>query len=67
MTTIVQSILAIFMAIGEWLGTAFSALQGIFWTSETGLTFIGTLSVLGLAFAVILLLFNMLRSFLKFR
>lgn len=67
MTTIVQAILAIFLAIAEWLGTAFTTLQAIFWTSGIGLTFIGTLSVMGLAFAVIFLIFGMLRSFLKFR
>lgn len=63
---LVQNILFAFSSIGIWLGSAFNTLQSVFWV-DGSLTLIGTLSVLGLAFAVIFLLFNMLRSFLKFR
>lgn len=52
MTTVVEAILAVFMAIGEWIPTAITALTPMFYVAETGLTFMGTLCICGLAFSV---------------
>lgn len=66
-STVVSAVLAVFSAILEWFVTAINTAVGIFWVAETGLTFIGTLAVLGLGIAVILMLFAMIRSYLKNR
>lgn len=65
-TDSVDGILTIFASVGAWLGSSFNTLQSVFWT-DGSLTVVGTLSVMALSFAVILLIFNMLRSFIKFR
>lgn len=52
MNTILSSILAVFLSVGEWIGDAVTALTPMFWAAETGLTFLGTLAVAGLAFSV---------------
>lgn len=66
-STVLSAVLAVFSAILEWFVTAINTAVGIFWVAETGLTFIGTLAVLGLGIAVILMLFAMIRSYLKNR
>lgn len=67
MTTVVEAILAVFMAIGEWIPTAITALTPMFYVAETGLTFMGTLCICGLAFSVIFLLIGLIQRFLNFR
>lgn len=66
-STVLSAVLAVFSAILEWFVTAINTAVGIFWAAETGLTFIGTLALLGLGIAVILMLFAMIRSYLKNR
>ncbi len=68
---ILEAILAVFTAVGEWITTMIPALEPIFWTAGTSggagsLTFMGVLSVCGLAFSVVLLIFNIISSFLRF-
>lgn len=53
MTTVITAITAVFTAIGQWLVTAITAMEAVFW-AEGALTFVGTLAVVGLAIAVIL-------------
>lgn len=66
-STVISSVLAVFAAVLEWFVTAINTAVGIFWSVESGLTFIGTLSVIGLAIAVVLMLLAMIRSYLKNR
>lgn len=66
MTTVITAITAVFTAIGEWLVTAITAMEVVFW-AEGALTFIGTLAVVGLAIAVILMVLAMIRSYLQLR
>lgn len=66
MTSVITAILAVFTAIGEWIGTAVTTIQPIFYTAENGLTLVGTLSVCGLAFSIVFLLINLIRGFLRF-
>ncbi len=67
MTDVISSIFAVFTAIIEWFVTAMSSVSAIFYNSESGLTFVGTVSVIGFSIAVVLLVIAMIRSLLKGR
>lgn len=64
---VLEAVLDVFTGIGEWLSGAVTQLQPMFWVAETGLTFLGTLAVAGLAFAVIFLIIGLIQNFLHFR
>ena len=65
--TLLESIFDIFLSIGEWISGATSALVSMLWDSTNStLTFLGTLSVAGLAISVSLLLISFLEKFLHF-
>lgn len=64
--TIITAVTAVFTAIGEWIVSAITMLQPIFWTNE-GLTFMGVLAVCGLAFSVVFLIIGIIQRFLHFR
>lgn len=66
-TNILTAILAVFMQIANWIGSAITALIPIFWSSSDGLTFIGVLSVSALAISVIFLMIGLIQKFLHFR
>lgn len=53
--SVLEAILAVFMAVGEWIATAITSLLPIFYTAEGGLTILGVLGVAGLAFSVVFL------------
>lgn len=65
MTSVVESILAVFSAFVEWFGTTLADVSAIFYVPETGLTFIGTITVIGVAIAVTLMVIAMIRSLLR--
>lgn len=67
MTDVLTAVLAVFMAVAEWIGTAFTALIPIFWVSGTGLTFLGVLAVAALAFSITFLIIGIIQRFLHFR
>ena len=64
---IVESIVGVFTKLIEWFSTALVSVGEIFYNADTGLTFIGTLSVIGVGIAVVLMVISMLQSFLHFR
>lgn len=66
MTSVLTAILAVFTAIGEWIGTAVTALMPMFY-AEGALTFLGVLAVAGLGFSVIFLLIGLIQRFLHFQ
>lgn len=66
MPAVITAVTSVFTEIGEWLVTAITAMEAVFW-AEGALTFIGTLSVVGLAIAVILMVLAMIRSYLQLR
>ena len=66
-STIIEVILAVFTAIGDWIAGSFTQLIPIFYTADAGLTFMGSLAVCGLAFSVIFLLIGIIQRFLHFR
>ena len=65
-TNVLSSILEVFGAVGEWIVTAIQNLIPMFYTAESGLTFIGVLAVAGLAFSVVFLLLGIIQRFMHF-
>lgn len=63
---VLEAILAVFSAVGAWIGTAVQSLIPMFYVAETGLTFLGVLAVAGLAFSVIFLIIGIIQRFLHF-
>lgn len=70
---ILTSVLSVFTAMGEWIGTAFTDyVIPIFYTAGSGstagsLTLMGVLAVAGLSISVAMLLLNKFTDFLGFR
>lgn len=66
-TTVLDSILAVFDAVGNWIPGAVTNLVPLFYAADTGLTFLGVLAVCGLAFGVVFLVMGIIQNFLHFR
>lgn len=64
---IVDSILGVFTDVGEWISSAVGSFMPMFYTAEDGLTFMGILTVMGLAVSVAFLCIGILQRFLKFK
>ena len=67
MTGVLDAILAVFMAVAEWISEAVTALIPMFYVAETGLTVLGVLAVAGLAVSVAFLIIGVIQNFLHFR
>lgn len=70
--TVLNAVLDVFSAIGEWFSDFVPTLFSLFWTpgaaGEPGaLTFLGVLAVAGLAFSVVFLVIGLIQNFLHFR
>lgn len=63
---VLTGILEVFSSVGTWISTAVSDLMPMFYTAESGLTFIGVLAVAGLAFSVVFLIIGIIQRFLHF-
>ena len=64
---ILSAVLAVFTAVGTWISGAVTQLMPMFYVEATGLTFLGVLSVAGLAFSVVFLIIGLIQRFLHFR
>lgn len=69
--TVLDSILAVFTAVGDWFSSFIPTLFALFWTPGTEgaageLTFLGVLAVAGLAFSVVFLVIGLIQRFLHF-
>lgn len=64
---ILQKIMEVFTEVGTWIAGAVNELTPMFYTAETGLTFLGVLAVASLAFSVIFLIIGLIQNFLHFR
>lgn len=62
-----SAIFDLFDLVADWLSGAFSRFVGIFWSTETGLTFLGVLAVMALAIGVSFLILGVIQQFLHFR
>lgn len=63
--TVISSIMDVFSAILEWFADAFEAVTAMFYSAETGLTFIGVVSVLTLGIAVFTLVIGWIRGLIR--
>lgn len=66
-TNVVGSVTEVFTAMGNWISSAFESLEPMFYTAESGLTFVGTLAVCGLSIGIVMLIVNTIKDFLAFR
>lgn len=66
MTTVVTAIFSVFTAVSDWLVDAIQAVVPLFYAAETGLTFLGTLAIIGVGISVIFLCIGIVQRFLKF-
>lgn len=66
-TGVVESILAVIMLILEWFIEAVTAMTALFYVPATGLTVIGTITVIGFGIALVLLVAAWIRSLFKAR
>lgn len=64
--SIINVILQVWSAIMEWFGGAFSDLIPIFYVAETGLTFIGYLTIAGTAVSAAFLFLGLIQKWLRF-
>ena len=65
-SNLLDGFLSAFTMIGQWISGATSSLTTMFWANNS-LTFLGTLAVAGLAFAVAFLIIGLIQRFLHFR
>lgn len=67
MANVLDAVMDVFTGVAEWIVGAVQDLIPMFYSSETGLTFLGVLSVAGLAFSVVFLVMGIISNFLHFR
>lgn len=67
MANVVTSITTVWSAVSTWFIDTLKTVPAIFYDSESGLTFIGTLAIFGGGLAIIIGLIGMVRGFLKAR
>lgn len=61
-----DSIFSVFGDISGWIVSSIGSIMPMFYSEASGLTFVGTLAVAGLAFAVFFLIFAIIRRFMHF-
>ena len=61
-----SDITTVFSEIGTWISSALTDMMPVFYTSGTGLTFLGVLAVASLGFSCILLVLGLIQKFMKF-
>lgn len=64
--TVLDAVLAVFMAIANWFTEAIPVITAFFY-AEGALTFMGVLAVAGLAVSIVFLLIGVISNFLHFR
>lgn len=64
----IASVLEVFTAIGSWFVTTISSMLPIFYnTTDNSLTFLGVMALASVAVGIVLLVYNFVKDFLKFR
>lgn len=63
---IIETIFAVFTAIIDWFVESIASVTSIFYGAE-GLTFLGVLALCALGIAIVLMLVNLVKSYLRFR
>ena len=62
----IEAITSVWSDIMEWIVTSLGSVQSVFYT-ESGLTCLGTLSVISVAIGIALLVIGVIQSFLRLR
>lgn len=65
--TIIETFIAVWTAMIEYLVDLFPTVIGLFYDPTTGLTFIGVMAVIMAGIALLLLVWNLIRSFFVMR
>lgn len=60
---VIQSITGVFSDLTEWLVSTIASFESVFYNAETGLTLIGTLTLVSVGIGIGFLLFNIIRGF----
>ncbi len=64
----IAAITSVWTAVMEWISTSLGSVQELFYDNSTSaLTFLGTLSVIGVAIAIVFLLIGVIQNFLHLR
>lgn len=66
MNAIVDSVLDVFGAVGTWIAETVPTFIPMFYSAESGLTWLGVMAVMGLAFSVVFLMIGLIQKFLHF-
>lgn len=57
----------IWTQVMNWITTSLGSVQTVFYDAEDGLTFLGTLAVIGVSIAIGFLIIGVVQNFLKLR
>lgn len=66
-TSVIGAITSVWTAIMEWITGALGDVQSVFFATEGGLTFLGTLAVISVAVGVAFLILGVIQNFLHLR
>lgn len=64
---IIANVLSVFTSVSTWMMDTMEDVIGLFWNATEGLTFFGLLALIPLGISVVLLLFQLVKSYLNFR
>lgn len=65
--TVIEHVFDVLGAVGEWITTTLPGYTVLFYSPETGLTFLGVLSLASLGVSISFLLLSIIQGFLHFR
>lgn len=64
---VISQVTGVFTALSDWIVKTIPSVVTVFYDGESGLTFLGTLAVCGLAISIFFLLMGLIQNFLHFR
>lgn len=64
---LITTVLGVFSEITTWLIDALTDVISLFWNATDGLTFFGMLALVPLGISICMMLFAIVRSYIKFR
>lgn len=67
MSGVISQITGVWTSMMEWISSSFAPITELFYTSEAGLTFLGTLAVIAIGISVFFLLMGVIQNFLHLR
>lgn len=67
MQGVISQITNVFSSLFSWMAESIPSIVKVFYTSEGGLTFLGTLAVVALGISIFFLLMGLIQNFLHLR